>query len=55
MLVLGDYSFLQDKIGVIDKLIWKCSEYKDSKCISPCHAIGGARVKNTAVHNHNQY
>jgi len=52
MLVFDGYCFLREKIGVNGKLIWKCSEYKVSKCMARCHTVNGAVVKNIAVHNH---
>lgn len=52
MLVLDGYSFLREKKGVNGKLIWKCSEHKDSKCVARCHTIDSALVKSIAVHNH---
>jgi len=54
MVVLDDYSFLQEKKGVSDKLIWKWSEYKDSKCTALFHTVDGALAKNIALHNHTQ-
>lgn len=52
LLVLEGYCFLREKTGVNGKVIWKCSEYKVSKCMARCHTVAGAVVKRTAAHNH---
>lgn len=52
MLVLDGFSFVRERKGVNGKLIWKCSQYSDSRCLARCHTIDGVLVKNIGHHNH---
>ena len=52
MLVVDGQSLLPKRKGVNGKLIWKCSDHKDSKCIACCHTADGALAINIAVHDH---
>ena len=52
LLVLDRYSFLKERKYINGKLIWKCSEHKDSKCIACYHTVDDVLVKNIAVHHH---
>lgn len=51
LLVLEGYCFLREKV-VDNKIVWRCSEYKISKCMARCHTVDGAVVKKTTNHNH---
>jgi hypothetical protein len=50
-LVVNGHTFRQEKI-INEKRIWKCTEYRTSKCKSRCHSKDDILTKQPTEHNH---
>ena len=51
MLVHDGYSFNKEK-SANNKIYWKCSEYRDTKCLARCITEDDVVRKSPCEHNH---